>query len=694
MPGKRELLSAPNSHGKRVAVDIGGTFTDLVCLDERSGQLGFEKTQTTPPDPALGVMAAIHQGGLELDRVGLFIHGTTLGLNALLEGKGAQTGLITTEGFRDVLEIGRLDRPHMYDILYRKPPPLVPRYLRREARERLNYRGEVLVPLDEDQARAVVRWLRDQGIRVFAVCLLHSYANPAHEKRAGEIIRTECPGAYVSLSHTIVQEFYEYERTVSTVINATIQPLVERYLDRLSDELTGQGFRGEFLISRSGGGAMSYRQAKEMPVHTILSGPAGGVQGAAYLAKMLKIPHLIAMDAGGTSFDVSLLYRGQLQVRSKARAAGYELLLPVVDIETIGAGGGSIAWIDAGNALQVGPQSAGAHPGPICYGRGGIEPTVTDAAVSLGLIDPDYFLGGTLRLDLAAAERGIRERLARPLGLSLEESASGVLAIIETKMTGAIREMSVERGYDPREFALLAYGGAGPLFAASLAERVGVPQVIVPRWPGNFSAWGMLMFDLVHDFVQSHVAVLDEVSLDAVNKIFHRLERSALDTLAQQGVPQQDQLVLRSVDMKYLMAGHVINVPVGSDTLNQKDRQGLRTKFNQLHELLYGHQLDDILQVVNFRLRAVGRVRKPALKKIPRGGREPKAAYKGTRLIYDPRTKKRVRYSVFVRDRLRAGKTLAGPAIVEEAASTTVVWPGHALRVDPYGNLILRREGS
>jgi len=687
-------VSADNNRRSRVAVDIGGTFTDLVFLDERTGKMEFEKTQTTPEDPARGVMVSVEKAQVQLDQVGLFIHGTTLGLNALLENKGARTALITTKGFRDVLEIGRLDRPQMYDILYRKPLPLVPRYLRREVRERINYRGEVLVPLDEAETRAIVRWLRQQGISVFAVCLLHSYANPAHEKRVGEIIREECPDAYVSLSHKIIQEFYEYERTVSTVINAAIQPLMELYLNRLWDDLSSSQFRGEFLITRSGGGAMGYRQAKEMPVHTILSGPAGGVQGAAYLAKTLDIPSLIAIDAGGTSFDVSLLYRGQPQVRSEAKVAGYKLLLPVVDIETIGAGGGSIAWIDEGNAMQVGPQSAGAHPGPICYGRGGTEPTVTDAAVSLGLIDPAYFLGGELRLNVAAAMRGIAERLSAPLGLSPEDTATGILAIAETKMTGAIREMSVERGYDPREFTLLAYGGAGPLFAASLAERVGVPQVIVPRWPGNFSAWGMLMFDLVHDFAQSYVAMLNEVRLETMNDIFSRLEQSALGVLASQRVPQEDQLLLRSVDMKYLMAGHFINVPVACRLLGEHDRKTLRAKFNEFHRLLYGHELEDILQVVNFRIRAIGRVRKPRLNRIPRDGKDPKQAYTGSRLIYDPKKHRRVRYQVFDRSRLQAGNVLSGPAIVEEAASTTVVPAEFTLRVDPYGNLVLQGKAS
>lgn len=682
-----------NQRSARAAVDVGGTFTDLVVLEESSGKMRMEKAPTTTDAPAQGVLESIQKAGLELDHLKLFIHGTTLGLNALLEHKGVRTALLTTRGFRDVLEIGRLDRPHMYDILYHKPPPLVPRCLRREVKERMDHRGQVLVPLDEQETQTEVRWLREQGIEAYAVCLLHSYANPAHERRVGEIIQEECPGSYVSLSHTILREFYEYERTVSTVINASIQPLMESYLAFLAAKLTDNRFSGEFLVTRSGGGAMNYRQAQETPVHTVLSGPAGGVQGAAYLAKILGVPNLIAIDAGGTSFDVSLLYGGEPQVRTEAKLAEYTMLLPVLDIETIGAGGGSIAWIDSGNALQVGPQSAGAHPGPICYGRGGTQPTVTDAAVTLGLINSAYFLGGTIQLDKFAAEQGIRERLVRPLQLSLEETASGILAITETRMTGAIREMSVERGYDPRDFALLAYGGAGPLFAASLAGQMGIPQTIIPRWPGNFSAWGMLMFDLVHDFVQSHVAVLEDVRFETINQIFSNLERDALAALAKQGVDQVDQVVLRSVDMKYLMAGHAINVPVANGRLRESDHEKLRARFNELHELLYGHQLTDILQVVNFRVRALGRVHKPALEKLEQGSRTVvKSARKGTRLIYDSLRQEQIPYEIFDRDQLRAGNLLGGPAIVEETASTTVVPAGYTVRVDGYGNLILTRK--
>lgn len=676
----------------RFAVDIGGTFTDLVFLDERSGEVGFAKTDTTPDDPARGVMNSVRKAELDLERVGLFIHGTTLGLNALLERKVATTALITTRGFRDVLEIGRLDRPQMYDILYHKPPPLIRRRLRCEVTERINNRGQILIPLDEQETRAIVRQLGERGITVFAVCFLHSYANPAHERRVGEIILEEFPNAAVSLSHSILQEFYEYERTVSTVINASIQPLMETYLDHLAENISQDKFGGECLITRSAGGAMTFAQAKEMPVQTILSGPAGGVQGAIFLADKLRMPNIIAVDAGGTSFDVALIHRGEVRVRTEAKIAGYKLLLPIVDLETIGAGGGSIAWIDSGNALNVGPQSAGASPGPICYGRGGVQPTVTDAAVTLNLIHPAAFLGGAQTLDVAAAQEGIEKRLARPLGLTTRDTALGILAITETKMTGAIREMSVERGYDPREFSMLAFGGAGPLFAASLAEKADISEVVVPRWPGNFSAWGMLMFDIVQDFAQSYVAVLEEASLERINEIFTNLERPALEELSREGVPQAQQLVLRSIDMKYLMAGQVINVPVKSGRLNQKDRTHLARKFNEMHELLYGHQLTDELEVVNFRVRAVGRIRKPTLHTIPRGTSDAREAKIGKRVVHDPRSRRNLPFQIFDRNKLKSKNSFEGPAIVEETSSTTVVPPGWNVTVDAYGNLQMRRD--
>lgn len=674
----------------RLGVDIGGTFTDLVLVEEKTGKITLEKVETDVRSPAGGVVAAIKRAQVNARELSLFVHGTTLGLNAVLESKGVLTGLITTRGFRDVLEIGRLDRPRMYDILYRKPPVLVPRFLRKEVAERVDHRGNVLVPLNEKETRQVVRQLKKKGVKAIAVCLLHSYANPSHEIRIGEIVREEFPEAYVSLSSEILQQFYEYERTVSAVIDASIKPLMENYLRGLDEVLASEGFKGAFLLMRTGGGAMTSRTARQTPIHTILSGPAGAVQGAACLSELTGHANLIVMDMGGTSFDVSLLFRGQPVVRTDLELAGYKVLLPTLDIHTIGAGGGSIAWLDAGNALQVGPQSAGAEPGPISYGKGGTQPTVTDAAVCLGLINPNYFLGGQMKLDSEAARRVILKKIAEPLGLSVPAACHGILTIIEAKMTDAIRVISIDRGFDPRDFTLLACGGGAPLFATLLAERMGISTVIVPRWPGNFSAWGMLMADIVYDFSSTQPTLLEELDLRAVGETFEGLEKAGQTALEHDGVAETDRLLFRSLDMKYRMVGHTINVPVFSEELEGDDRSKLQAKFEELHLLLYGYELDDPPQVVNFRVRATGSLRRPTIGRIQNGNSSADLALKGKRFVRANHGEEEVEYKVYARELLRTANGIPGPAIIEEPSSTTVVYPGQALEVDPFGNLLIR----
>ena len=689
-----ETTNVPSNHTGnghfRLGVDIGGTFTDLVLIDETSGKIVQEKVETTVHSPAAGVMAAIKRAQLDISELSVFVHGTTLGLNALLERKGAPTGLICTRGFRDVLEIGRLNRPHMYDVLYRKQPALVPRYLRYEISERMNHEGKVIRHLNEKETRQVVRELKRRKVRAIAVSLLHSYANPAHEIRVREIIRKEFPEAYISLSSDILRQFHEYERTVSAVIDASIKSLTESYLLGLEEVLTDEGFRGVFLVTRTGGGAMTSREARQTPIHTILSGPAGAVQGAAYLGQLIGQANFIATDMGGTSFDVSLLYKGHPLVRTELEIAGYETLLPALDIHTIGAGGGSIAWIDAGNALQVGPQSAGADPGPICYGKGGIKPTVTDAAVCLGFVDPNYFLGGELKLNCEAARRGIEQEIARPLGLSLAAACHGILTLLEAKMTDAIRGISIERGFDPREFALLACGGGGPLFATLLAEKMGISRVVVPRGPGNFSAWGMLMSDLVHDFSRTRPSLLDEVDMASVSKMYEELESVGQLALERDGVLPNDQLLIRSVDMKYRMVGHTITVPVTSGMLQNEDKDRLHDKFENLHQLLYGYKLEDPVQTVNFRVRAVGTVHRPTIETIPRGDEEANHALKGVRKVPEARDGYETEYRIYRRHLLAAGNRILGPAIIEEPSSTTILHMGQALEVDRFGNLLIR----
>lgn len=690
-PASKSTRAVPqDSNRHRLGVDIGGTFTDLVLIDEHTGRMKFEKVETTVASPSAGVLAAISKTGMRARELSVFVHGTTLGLNALIEEKRTPTGLITSHGFRDVLEIGRLDRPHMYDILYQKLPVLIPRHLRKEVPERIDAQGKVLLPLDDKQTRNIVVDLKQKGVKAIAVCLLHSYANPEHEIRVREIIREVFPEAFVSISSDILRQFCEYERTVSAVIDASIKPLMDSYLGGLETSLTQDGFNGAFLLMRTGGGAMTVDEARRSPIHTILSGPAGAVQGATHISKLLGYENVIVIDMGGTSFDVSLLFRGQPLVRTELELSGYKTLLPALDIQTIGAGGGSIAWIDPGNALQVGPQSAGADPGPVCYGKGGLDPTVTDAAVCLGFIDPNYFLGGEKKLDRESAQSRIVSAIGKPLNLDLASSCQGILRIIATKMTDAIRGISVERGFDPRDFTLLACGGGGPLFAAYLAERMSISKVIVPRQPGNFSAWGMLMSDLVHDFSKTQPGLLDELEMKDVTDTFGELERAGLAVLEKDGVSDGERILVHSMDMKYRMVGHTIAVPIPSGRLSGKDKALFQSRFEELHQLLYGYLLDDPVQVVNFRVRAVGSVRRPTIERIQQGEESADHALIRERRILWGLEKAETRYKVYRRELLKANNRIAGPAIIEEPSSTTVLHRNQWLRVDDFGNLFVQ----
>jgi N-methylhydantoinase A len=675
----------------RFAVDVGGTFTDLIAWDSITGHIRTNKSSTTA-DPSQGVLDVLAKDGLPLHAAQLFVHGTTLGINAVLQKKGARTGLITTRGFRDVLEIGRIDRPFMYDILYEKPPALVPRPLRLEVDERMDARGNVLRPLNEGDVRRAIEILRQQNVQAIAVSLLHSYANPAHEQRVGEILAREMPGAYFTLSHRILREYYEYERTMSAVMNCYTQPLMESYVDGLHARLRAQGFSGTFLLLRSSGGAMSYSEAREAPVFTLLSGPAGGVLGASHLAELTGCENLITADGGGTSFDVSLVVNRQPRIVTETTVEGYKLLLPVLDIRSIGAGGGSIAWIDDGGALQVGPQSAGANPGPICYRRGGTRPTVTDAALCLGIFNADYFLGGEMHLDAGAAREALEE-IARLLGMDLATAASGILTIAETKMAGAIREMTIEKGFDPRDFALLAFGGSGPLFACNLGRRCGVTRVLVPVAPANFSAWGMLMSDLVHDYSRTLVLDLDRISSEQVESAFAELEAMAERALEIDGVEPARRQFFRSLDMRYFgQGGHSVTVPLEGGAFTAEIRQNLERSFHHLHETTYGHRTDDPVQIVHLRVRGLGVVPKPRIQKIAAGGQDASRAIKQTRQVYWREVGGARPWPIYERSRLGAGHAFTGPAIVEEPTTTTVVGPGDRATVDLYGNLVIEIE--
>ncbi|GIM97089.1 hydantoinase/oxoprolinase family protein [Paractinoplanes toevensis] len=668
----------------RLAVDIGGTFVDAMELDTRTGQVRFRKASTTPAHPAEGVLNAIAALGTDLSDVELFIHGTTLGLNAVLERRGGNTGIITNAGFRDIFLIGRGNVPadHMYDFRYQRPESLVQRRFTAGVTGRLDYKGTVVEELDPDSVLAAARELVEvQGVTSIAICFLHSYLDPAHERETARIIRAAYPAVSLSLSTDIVREYREYERTSTTVLEAYIRPIFERYVDELENGLAEQGFAGRFLIMRSGGGSMTGAVAKTSPTHTVLSGPAGGIVGAAYLANELGRDNVLTFDIGGTSLDACVIEKGSAVAAYEAQLEHFPLLIPTYDIRTIGAGGGSIAWLDRG-LLKVGPQSAGAAPGPVCYGRGGTAPTVTDAAVVLGFVDPQRFLGGDMGLADEAARDAIREQLAEPLGLSVAAAAAGIFDVLLAKTVGAVRQITVERGHDPRVFSLLAFGGAGPLLAPLLAREMGIGEVLVPFAPSGFSAWGMLSADIVNDFSRTVMTTLDDADLAALEPLFAETEPEAVASLAAQGVPAGEGVLERQFELRYLGQEHSLMVTVGS-TL---DAASVRTAFDETHHARYGHTMTNPLQILNLRVRGIGRTQRPELPLVAKGG---EAKPRTHRDAFDFGTRAIVPFAVYDRADLEAGNTFPGPALVDEGTSTTVVPSGQLVTVDDHGYLLV-----
>ncbi|TKK91544.1 hydantoinase/oxoprolinase family protein [Herbidospora galbida] len=668
----------------RLAVDIGGTFVDAMELDSRTNRVRFRKASTTPARPWEGVLNAIEALGTDLSRVELFIHGTTLGLNAVLERRGGPTGIITNEGFRDVFLIGRGNVPpdHMYDFQYERPESLVRRRHTAGVRGRLDYRGRVVEDLDPDSVRAAARTLvEEHGVHGIAVCFLHSYLDPVHEREAAAVIREAYPQVSLSLSTDIVREYREYERTSTTVLEAYIRPIFESYVDELEAGLAARGFGGRFLIMRSGGGSMTSSVAKTSPTHTVLSGPAGGIVGAAYLADALQRDYLLTFDIGGTSLDACVIERGSAVAAYEAQLEHFPLLIPTYDIRTIGAGGGSIAWLDRG-LLKVGPESAGADPGPVSYGRGGTRPTVTDAAVVLGYVDPDRFLGGEMGLHADAARAALEEQIAGPLGLPVESAAAGVFDVLLAKTVGAVRQITVERGHDPRVFSLLAFGGAGPLLAPLLAREMGIREVVVPFAPSGFSAWGMLSADIVGDFSRTVMATLDDIDLAGLEGRFGEVEAEAVASLKEQGIPADLAILERQLELRYLGQEHTLTVPVGRDL----DAETVRVAFEELHRARYGHAMDNRLQILNLRVRGIGRAERPELTRPPRREKDLAPAY---RRAYDFGTRTLTSFAVYDRADLAPGDTFAGPALVDEGTSTTVVPSGQRVEVDEFGHLLV-----
>jgi N-methylhydantoinase A len=671
----------------RIATDIGGTFTDIVWVDDESGEIAADKAPTTPADVVQGVMAAYAKTGLEADAVGQFIHGSTVATNALVTQRGAVTGLITTKGFRDILEIRRIDRPdeHIYNIFWEKPKPLVPRRRRLEISARMMFDGTVLQPVDEAEVRVVAEKLLEAGAQSIAVCLLHAYADPSHELAVRDIIREFDPDIYVSMSHEVAREIREYERTSSTVIDAYVKKPVVSYLERLDKTLRKDaGLANSPLIANSTGGVSTVEAIGRAPIQMMESGPAGGAIGAAYLAEKLGAPNLVTGDVGGTSYDVSIVVDGKTLLATEHDLLGYTAKVSSIDVRSVGAGGGSIARVDSGGRLHVGPSSAGADPGPMCYDRGGDSPTVTDAAVVTGLIDPTLFAGGEMKLRPELSTAGIQV-VADELGLPVDETAEGILTVARNNMANVTRQTLVGQGHDPRDFALLAFGGGGGLFASEVARTLDIPNVIIPRHPSVFSAWGMLSADIVGSFARSYLKQMTQVDLNYVKRLFAEMESEAYELTDEAGVPRDRVTFHRSIDCRYTGQGHEVEVPLGEIPVDDNLIDVLPELFDEVHEVRYGHKMPSKRETVTFRLRVFGSMHRLPLVEIEDGPDSASDALVSTKQVYVNRSWRDA--GIYDRSKLLAGAQISGPALVQEPSHVTVLMPGDVATVDKFGAL-------
>ncbi len=670
-----------------VAIDIGGTFTDLVGFDDGAGRFVEAKSLTTPHELSQGVLDCIRKSGLAPAAIAELIHGSTIAINTLIERNGAKTGLIVTAGTRDVYIIGRGNRPEAYNLFFHRHRPLVPRHLTREIEERLLSSGEVFRPLNKASISEACRVLAAEGVEAVAVCLLHAYANPDHERIAGAMIAESLPHAYRSLSHEILREYREFERLSTTVVNAYIGPKVGGYVKDLKSRLAKTGFAGELSIMRSNGGVMNPEVAVARPVAMMESGPVGGIIASARVGEKLGFGNVISFDMGGTTAKTSLVRDGEPTLAPGyyvgGYASGHPVVLPMIDVVEVGAGGGSIAWIDDVGALKVGPHSSGADPGPICYRGGGAEPTITDANVVLGRIDPHNFLGGEIVLDEGGARAGIEQKIAKPLGLAAIAAAAAIIEIAIAKMSLAVREVSVEKGFDPRDFALVASGGAGPLHVCAIARQLHIPKVIVPLFPSHFSALGMLLADERHDFIRTFYCDLASLDFRALNAVHDEMAEEAKKSLRHWRNAEW-QIAL---DLRYVGQEFTLSVPVSRGTVKNGDRQKIRAAFDALYEHRYAHQSpDEPVEMVNIRLAAIGK--RPQLS-FPRLGRRAAAKAALHRDVYLGDGRKPVSCPIYQRGDLGGRARIRGPALIEEHGTTTVLFAQDRCTVAPSGELII-----
>ena len=676
----------------RLGIDTGGTNTDMVLANVETGRMHYAKTPTTPRALMDGILNGIRKvvgiSGLRNDEIDELVYGTTIVVNMIAQKESEATALITTRGFRDVLEIGRAyRRENIYDIQMDVPQPLVKRSLRFEISGRMNFQGKETEPLDLSELPAIVKELREKGIKSAAICLIHSYANPEHELRVKEELGRLWPEGFISASAEINPQFREYERTSTTVINAYMMPNMASHIMDFEKKMEENRIGAELYMMQSNAGVMTFQVAKQKPVAVADSGPIAGIIASNYLAKLMGEKNIITFDIGGTSTDVSLIQNNTIKFTTESHIEGYPISVPSVDLSFIGAGGGSIAYVDRGGALKVGPVSAGADPGPVCYGRGGTKPTVTDANLVTGHIRPEIFeenLDNALETTMAA----IDEQIAKPLGLTVMQAAEGILDVINSNMLRAIKLISVQKGYDPREFTLVCYGGGGGMHAGKIAEELEMEKIIVPYSPGTFSAMGLVLSDIKSDCVQTRLLTREQVSVDLLNEIYDKLDRQGIASLEEQNVPEEDRMLVRTCDMRYFGQAFEISVPMPSGEITPQGVEELVDRFHELHRQLYGHCMkEDPIEFVNYRVSAIGSFVKPdvvsSATAAKRGRRETQMV--GTAVFGG------VEHTVpiYERDTLEVGEVIRGPAIIGEMGATVVVYPGHTAQVDAMRNIIM-----
>ena len=679
----------------RVATDVGGTFTDLVCFetDTETGKHSIvtAKTDTTPPDFEIGVLNVLAKGQVDPSEVDFLAHGTTVVINSITERKGVKVGLITTKGFRDSLEIARGNRPDFFNLHYQKPIPFVPRYLRRELPGRMSYRGEESESLDMALLPSILDDFKSEGVAAVAVCFLHSYANFAHEETAMKEVKRLWPEVAVVASHQITREWREYERTSTAVLSAYVQPAAEKYLKQLANGLKEKGFKGSPYIMQSNCGVDSLESVSRIPITMVESGPASGFWGAAELGKLINEPNVIALDIGGTTAKCSLIENGQVRIMTNywierdGKSAGYPIMVPVVDLVEIGNGGGSIAWVDDYSKLHVGPQSSGAIPGPAAYGKGGIEATTTDANLMLGRINKNYFCGGDINADMESAKSAL-SKVGDKLGATAEEAARGIIRIANNNMVNALKLVSLNRGFDPRDFVLVAFGGGGGMHAVALAQELGVKKVIIPAAASVFSAWGMMMSDLRRDHFVTHLVDLAEGAASDIESVFSSVELQAIEQFQTEGIDKKSIKFIRYGNFRYKNQEHTTEVRLSDGPISDKQIGLIEDEFHNTYEREYTYRLDTSVELVGIHVVATSEVGKLTMQKRPDQGIKEAEARKGAREV-DYALEGVHKATLYNGEKLLPGMEFNGPAIIEDSGATTVIHPGNRVRVDGYTNI-------